>query len=89
MEKYDIQVGDKFYLNTYPVKRGFDIPNYNVIQWIKGDFIGVKYENCGIGNLERTLSISILDDSNLNPMCTNPSWIFVNKDWSSQEKQRP
>lgn len=87
--KYDICVGDRFYRNTQPVKRGWDLPDYNIITWIKGEFFGVKYENCSIGNLERTLSINILEDSNLNPYCNNPGWIFVDKDWRSQKKQAP
>ena len=84
--KYDICVGDKFYRNTSVVRRGLSLPDYNIVQWVKGEFFGVKYENCGIGNMERILSVkSILDDSNLNPNCNNPGWIFVGK--NSQEKQ--
>lgn len=86
-EKYKIEVGDRFYLNTNAVMKGLDIPDYNIITWIKGEFFGVKYENCGIGNIERTMGIAVLDDSNLNPVRTKPSWIFVNKDWRSQNKQ--
>ena len=78
-EKYNIEVGDRFYLNSHTVKIGATLPDYNVITWIKGEFFGVKFENCGIGNIERTMGINILDDSNLNPLCTNPSWIFVDK----------
>lgn len=85
--KYDICVGDKFYRNTSVVKKNLVLPDYNIIQWIKGDFIGVIYENCGIGNFERVLSITnIVEDSNLNKLCSNPTWIFVGKDWRSQEK---
>ena len=84
--KYDISVGDKFYRNTSVVRRGLSLPDYNIITWIVGEYMGVKYENCGIGNVERTLGVkNILTDSNLNPNCTNPGWIFVGKD--SQEKQ--
>lgn len=79
--KYDISVGDKFYRNTSVVRRGLALPDYNIVTWIKGEFFGVKYENCGIGNMERILSVkNILDDSNLNPLSVNPGWIFVNKD---------
>lgn len=77
IENYDIKVGDRFYLNSHTVKKKLSLPDYNVITWIKGEFFGVKYENRGIGNIERTMGINVLNDSNLNPYCTNPSWIFV------------
>ena len=76
-ESYDIHVGDRFYLNSHTVRKGIDLPDYQIVQWVKGEFFGVKYENCGIGNIERTMGIAVLDDSNHNPKCTDPSWIFV------------
>ena len=76
-ESYDIHVGDRFYLNSHTVRKGIDLPDYQIVQWVKGEFFGVKYENCGIGNIERTMGIAVLDDSNRNPKCTDPSWIFV------------
>lgn len=77
IENYDIKVGDRFYLNSHTVKKNLSLPDYNIITWIKGQFFGVKYENHEIGNLERIMGINVLNDSNLNPYCTNPSWIFV------------
>lgn len=76
-EAYDIHVGDRFYLNSHTVRNGIDLPDFQIVQWVKGEFFGVKYENCSIGNVERTMGIAVLDDSNLNPNRTDPSWIFV------------
>ena len=76
-EAYDIHVGDRFYLNSHTVRKGIDLQDFQIVQWVKGEFFGVKYENCGIGNIERTMGIAVLDDSNRNLKCTDPSWIFV------------
>lgn len=78
-DKYDIRVGDRFYLNSHSVRNRMDLPDYQIVTWIKGEFFGVKYENCSIGNLERTMSINVLNDSTLNPNATNPSWVFIER----------
>lgn len=79
IDKYGIEVGDRFYLNSHTVRKGLDLPDYQIITWIKGEFFGAKYENHGIGNIERTMSANVLQDSNLNPNISRPSWIFVGK----------
>lgn len=77
INEYPIRVGDRFYLNSHTVRKGLDLPDFQIVTWIKGEFFGVKYENRGIGNIERIMGISVLDDSNRNPKRTDPSWIFV------------
>lgn len=78
-DKYDIQIGDRFYLNSHAVRQGMDLPDYQIVTWVKGEFFGAKYENCGIGNLERIMGINVLNDSNLNRNATKPSWVFLKR----------
>jgi hypothetical protein len=56
--EYSINVGDRFYLNSHTVRKGLDLPDFQIVTWIKGEFFGVKYENRAIGNLERIMGIT-------------------------------
>lgn len=79
----DIQVGDRFYLNSATVKKNLSLPDYLIITKFipigedQKAYIQAKYENHSIDTRERLFSGSIVDYSNLNPNVTDPMWIFV------------
>lgn len=80
---HDIQVGDRFYLNTTTVRKGLSLPDYLVItKFIPvGEdakaYIQAKYENHSVDTRERLFSGSIVGYSNLNKDVTDPMWIFL------------
>lgn len=86
MKRYRIKVGDKFYHNNYATKKGCSLPDYLIVTQIKDSvfkdlyFIHAKYENHYMGTAERILSSIILSESNLNPKCKSPEWIFLTED---------
>lgn len=83
-QKYNLWDGQKFYHNNYTTEKGYSLPDYLILEGVK--LIGHgsekmyllvgKYENHEVYTKERVLSDMILMDSNLNPKCENPEWIF-------------
>lgn len=75
---YGLKVGDKFYQNYPLVRKGVDLPETMRVTDISDDgfYFRAKYENRAVHNLERTFSSIMLYDSNLNPDCKEPGWIF-------------
>lgn len=91
-QKYYLWDGQKFYHNNYSTAKGHVLPDYLKLERIQ--LIGhgaermylltAKYENHEVYTKERVFSDVILIDSNLNPQCKNPEWIFEER---SQELQ--
>ena len=84
----DIQLGDKFYFNSYCVDRHFTIPDYLIVTGFKygGEFVEAQYENHYVDTNPRTFSVKNLKfDSNLNPKREKPSWIFLKAIEDSQK----
>ena len=87
---YDISEGDRFYFNNFSVRRNLTLPDYLVIKKIHTDeknipmWIEAVWENHYIHTKERLLSVSILEDSNLNPLNLEPKWVFVKKSQNLQ-----
>lgn len=77
---YEIFIGDKFYHNNYSTAKGHVIPDIMSIADIIPGFIIAKYENHAAYTNNRVLSNVILAQSNLNPDCKDPDWIFVRKE---------
>lgn len=81
-----INVGDRFYLNSFSVRKGAALPDYLIVtKFIKvGNderaYIQAKYENCGVNTRERLFSGEIAKYSNLNPNVECPMWIFATKE---------
>ena len=74
----NIYVGDRFYHNNYSVQHGQTLPDYMRVLEVNRDFIKVKYEARSIGTKERHMSLdNVWIESNKNPKCKNPAWIFV------------
>ena len=76
----DIQLGDKFYFNSYCVARGFSMPDYLIVSDIVNDgaYVYAQYENHAVDTRPRMFSTKNLTfDSNLNPKRADPSWIFL------------
>lgn len=82
---YNIQVGDRFYINNHAVRKGLALPDYLVVTgliYLHGsdeiDYIEAKYENHYVHRKERLFSTTILNHSNLNPnLKKKPTWIFL------------
>ena len=81
---YDVRIGDRFYHNNTLVAKGINIPDYLIITNLiymtdkdEIDYIQAKYCNHYVDKRERMFSSIILKDSNLNPECKEPSWIFI------------
>lgn len=77
---YDLYIGEKFYHNNYSTAKGHSLPDVLIIADIIPDFIIAKYENHAIYTNNRVLSTAILPQSNLNPDCLDPEWIFERKE---------
>lgn len=76
----DIQLGDKFYFNSYCVDRHMTLPDYLIVTAFKhnGAFVEAQYENHFVDTQPRTFAVQNLQfDSNLNPRREKPSWIFL------------
>ena len=74
----DISVGDKFYFNSFSVRRGLSLPDYLIVIERQPGFVKALYENRGIGIKERPFSeVNLWTNSNLNPEAKNPEWIFL------------
>ena len=77
-----IKIGDRFYHNNPGIELGAVIPDYLIITDIgesnqNGYFlIQAKYENHAAYTKERLFSDIILLQSDLNPECEKPDWIF-------------
>lgn len=74
-----IKVGDRFYYNSYSVSRKHALPDMmQVLEVRDNDTMRVKYEYRTIGPKEVECVISkILSNSNRNPECKDPLFIFV------------
>ena len=83
-QKYELFDGQKFYHNNYSTAKGHALPDYLILQRIqlfghgaeRMYLLTAKYENHEVYTKERVLSDVILRDSNLNPRCEKPEWIF-------------
>ena len=85
----DICLGDKFYFNSYCVKRGFTMPDYLSVSDISknGEFITGQYENHAVDTRPRLFAKkNLIFDSNLNPKRDDPSWIFVKEEKTPNSK---
>lgn len=78
MSKQTIEVGDRFYQNTYVVRRNLALPNMLRVLSIDGNKMRVlcEYYTIGIKEFEMTMD-NVLFMSNRNPGCMNPIWIFL------------
>ena len=91
-QTYHLFDGQRFYHNNFSTREGHCLPDYIILDGLKlardGDevyhFLIGHYENHFIYTKERILSDIILADSNLNPQCKDPAWIFQE---SSQKLQ--
>ena len=84
----DIQLGDKFYFNSYCVDRHMTLPDYLIVTNFKydGQFLEAQYENHYVDTNPRTFATKNLQfDSNLNPKREKPSWIFLKAIEDSQK----
>lgn len=84
----DIQLGDKFYFNSYCVDRHMTLPDYLIVTAFKhnGAFVEAQYENHFVDTQPRTFAVQNLQfDSNLNPRREKPSWIFLKAIEDSQK----
>lgn len=83
-QRYELWDGQKFYHNNYSTAKGHTLPDYLILERIqlighgndKMYLLTCKYENHEVYTKERVLSDVILTQSNLNPNCKNPDWIF-------------
>lgn len=91
LKNYNVRVGDRFYLNNFSTRNGHVLPDYLIVTDIQRyadgpiKFVTAKYENRATYTKERILGASFLDDSNLNPLKKNPSWIFVSQKLQSSK----
>lgn len=83
-QTYKLFDGQRFYHNNFSTREGHCLPDYMIlksVQLAKNEdeiyhFLVGHYENHAIYTRDRLLSDLILANSNLNPLCKDPEWIF-------------
>lgn len=76
--KNEILVGDKFFFNSFSVRKGLSLPDYLIVTNKQSGFVNAYYENRGVGIRDRKFSeINLWRNSNLNPEAKNPKWVFL------------
>lgn len=77
-KKNEILVGDKFFFNSFSVRKGIDLPDYLIVTNKIDGFVYAYYENRGTGIRDRKFSeVNLWENSNLNPEAKNPEWVFL------------
>lgn len=78
MTKNEILVGDKFFFNSFSVRKEISLPDYLIVTNKIDGFVYAYYENRGIGIRDRKFSeVNLWENSNLNPEAKNPEWVFL------------